>query len=51
PTASCLPEPLFDRGVTMLCGCQVIDCERFVELWSNGQRWRDSTRRYLLRSG
>lgn len=49
PTASCLPEPLFERGVTMLCGCQVIDCERFIELWSNGQRWRDASRRYALK--
>lgn len=51
PTASCLPEPLYDRGVTGLCGCQVTDCERFIALWSSGQRWREATRRYYLRAG
>jgi uncharacterized protein (DUF4213/DUF364 family) len=50
PTASCLPEPLFERGVTMACGCQVTDSKRFIELWSRGQRWRDATRRYVLQS-
>lgn len=50
PTASCLPAPLFERGVTMACGCQVTDSKRFIELWSRGQRWRDATRRYVLQS-
>ncbi len=50
PTASCLPEPLFEQGVTMLCGCQVTDCDRFIELWLSGQRWRAATRRYVLKN-
>lgn len=48
PTMGCLPDPLFDRGVTLLGGSQVVDAERFIELWAAQQKWRGATRRYAL---
>ena len=51
PTVGCLPDPLFDRGVTQLGGCVVKDTSEFIRLWRNQQRWRDSTRRYVLSRG
>lgn len=51
PTVGCLPDPLFDRGITQLGGCTVLDHERFLRLWKSQERWRDSTRRYVLSRG
>ena len=48
PTVGCLPDPLFKRGVTALGGRQVTDCARFVELWRDGQPWRQASRRYSI---
>ncbi len=48
PTAGCLPEPLFDRGLTMLGGNRVVDPEKFLELWTTRQKWRTATKRYAL---
>lgn len=48
PTASCLPEPLFARGVTMLGGFHVTDAAQFAERWSSGERWREGGLRYGL---
>ncbi|MDJ0955995.1 MAG: DUF364 domain-containing protein [Arenicellales bacterium] len=48
PTAGCLPDPLFARGVSGIGGCQVLDSARFVKLWSTHQRWRQTTRRYVI---
>ncbi len=48
PTMGCLPDPLFDRGVTLLGGCSVVDSERFIELWTRQEKWRGTTRRYVL---
>ena len=48
PTVGCLPDPLFDRGITQLGGCTVLDHERFLRLWKSQERWRDSSRRYVL---
>jgi uncharacterized protein (DUF4213/DUF364 family) len=49
PTVGCLPDPLFDRGVTMLGGSLVVDPEKFVRLWAAQEKWRVTTRRYVLR--
>lgn len=51
PTTGCLPDPLFDRGVTLLGGCSVVDTERFIELWTRQEKWRGTTRRYVLSKG
>ncbi len=48
PTVGCLPDPLFDRGITQLGGSRVVDHELFLRLWKSQERWRDSTRRYVL---
>jgi uncharacterized protein (DUF4213/DUF364 family) len=48
PTVGCLPEPLFDRGITQLGGCTVLDNTQFLRLWAAQEKWRDSTRRYVL---
>jgi len=48
PSIGCLPDPLFDRGVTLLGGSRVVDTERFIKLWSSQQKWRDTTERYVL---
>ena len=48
PSASCLAEPLFARGVTRVGGFQVRDTEAFLALWRGGQRWRDAGLRYQL---
>ena len=51
PTVGCLPEPLFDRGVTLLGGSIVVDHRKFVQLWAAQQKWRRTTNRYVLRRG
>ena len=51
PTTGCLPDPLFDRGVTMLGGSSVVDHRRFVQLWAAQEKWRRTSRRYVLRKG
>jgi len=48
PTVGCLPDPLFDRGITQLGGCTVLDSAQFLRLWAAQEKWRDSTRRYVL---
>jgi uncharacterized protein (DUF4213/DUF364 family) len=51
PTVGCLPDPLFDRGITRLGGCSVLDTVKFLGLWAAKEKWRDSTRRYVLSRG
>ena len=51
PTVGCLPDPLFERGITQLGGCAVLDTARFLRLWTAQKKWRDSTRRYVLSRG
>ena len=48
PTVGCLPDPLFDRGITQLGGCTVLDNAQFLRLWAAQEKWRDSTRRFVL---
>ncbi len=48
PTVGCLPDPLFDRGITLLGGSRIVDQELFLQLWQSQERWRDSSRRYVL---
>jgi len=50
PTTGCLPDPLFKRGVTLLGGNRVVEPDRFLDLWSTQQKWRDATERYALYS-
>lgn len=48
PSASCLPGPLFDAGVTRVGGFRVTDPELFTARWRAGGRWRDAGERYLV---
>ena len=51
PTTSCLPDPLFTRGVTVVAGRQVTDCQRFLQFREAGEPWREVANRYLFRRG
>jgi uncharacterized protein (DUF4213/DUF364 family) len=51
PTTGCLPDPLFDRGVTLLGGSVVVDHRKFLQLWAAQEKWRRTARRYVLRRG
>lgn len=48
PTASCLPQPLFNRGVTMTGGFHVTDADAFTQRWLSGESWRQCGFRYLI---
>lgn len=48
PTVGCLPDPLFERGVTLVGGCCVVDSAMFLQKWAAHEKWRGATRRYLL---
>ncbi len=48
PTAGCLPDPLFSRGVTSVGGSCIADVDRFIHMWSNQEPWRESAQRYTL---
>ncbi len=48
PTAGCLPDPLFDRGVTSIGGSCITDSNRFMQMWSNQEPWRESAERYSI---
>lgn len=48
PTAGCVPDPLFERGVDTLGGRRVVDRERFLEAFCSGQKWGTYTDRYVI---
>jgi uncharacterized protein (DUF4213/DUF364 family) len=50
PTASCLPDPLFERGINVIGSITVNDSVLLDELLTNGQPWDAATRKYCLRS-
>jgi uncharacterized protein (DUF4213/DUF364 family) len=50
PTMGCLPDPLFKRGVTAIGGREIVDYERFVNMWSAGESWRAASQRYVIRA-
>lgn len=50
PSAGCVPDPLFARGVTGVGGAWVNDPEAFMDRASRGEPWGDSTRKYALRN-
>ena len=51
PSASCLPDALFERGVTRVGGIHIQDTDRFLAEWRRGGRWRDAGYRYQLEPG
>ncbi|HWS73805.1 MAG TPA: DUF364 domain-containing protein [Quisquiliibacterium sp.] len=48
PGGGFLPDPLFERGVTLLGGSAVVDRDAFVEATARGQPWGASVRKYCI---
>jgi len=51
PTAGCVPDPLFERGVDTLGGRRVVDREKFLEAFLSGAKWGDYAAKYVLARG
>jgi uncharacterized protein (DUF4213/DUF364 family) len=49
PSAGCVPDPLFARGVTGIGGAWVTDPGRLLGRLARGERWGDATRKFSLR--
>jgi len=49
PTAGCLPDPLFARGVHTVGGAQVTDLRGFLAAFHGGNAWGRFTRKYAIR--
>lgn len=48
PGASCMPDALFRRGVTVLGGVWIADAERFKFALPRGMAWGESARKFAL---
>ncbi len=48
PTASCLPDPLFKRGVDIIGASTVVDVNTLMERGSVNQSWGDSVQKYII---
>jgi uncharacterized protein (DUF4213/DUF364 family) len=48
PGASCLPDPLFDAGMTVLGGRWIDDAPGFVAALLAGRRWNQTARKFAL---
>lgn len=48
PTAGCLPDPLFARGVDAIGGRRVVDPAGFVEAFRNGGKWGPFATKYVI---
>lgn len=48
PSAGCLPDPLFARGVHSVGGSRVIDADALLTRIQAGEPWRDSVEKYVL---
>lgn len=48
PTAGCVPDPLFARGVDTLGGRRVSDRERFLAAFCSGRKWGAHASKYVL---
>lgn len=51
PTASCLPDPLFARGVDAVGGTQIVDADGFRAALAQGGKWGASARKYVISAG
>ncbi|GAB4172505.1 MAG: hypothetical protein Fur0039_13330 [Rhodocyclaceae bacterium] len=49
PTAGCVPDPLFARGVGAVGGTRVIDAAGFREAMRRGEPWGACARKYCIR--
>jgi uncharacterized protein (DUF4213/DUF364 family) len=48
PTAGCLPDPLFDRGVDAIGGRRVFDPAGFREAFRTGGKWGSFATKYVI---
>ena len=48
PSASCLPDPIFDRGVDVVGSTMVCDLPRLEALLEAGQPWAEGTAKYCI---
>ena len=48
PTASCLPDPLFERGVDVVGGTTVVESGHLLPRLETGQPWANSTVKYCI---
>lgn len=48
PSADVLPDPLFERGVSVVGGSAVVDYARLERCCDTGEDWSDSVRKYCL---
>lgn len=48
PTAGCLPDPLFARGVDAIGGRRVIDAQGFREAFRRGEKWGSFATKYVI---
>ena len=48
PSASCLPDPIFDRGVDVIGSIMVCDLPRLEALLEAGQPWAEGTAKYCI---
>jgi uncharacterized protein (DUF4213/DUF364 family) len=48
PTASCLPEPLFQRGCHVVAGSRVMDLPGLLKRLEAGERWGPTVAKYML---
>ena len=48
PSASCLPDPIFDRGVDVVGSIMVCDLPRLEALLEAGQPWAEGTAKYCI---
>ncbi len=51
PTAGCVPDPLFARGVETLGGRRVVDREKFLDAFRSGGKWGAYAAKYVLARG
>lgn len=50
PSAGCVPDPLFSRGVTGVGGAWVTDPVALMDRAGRGEPWGDATRKFSLRN-
>jgi len=48
PTAGCVPDPLFARGVDTIGGRRVADAEGFRNAFSSGEKWGSFAGKYVI---
>jgi uncharacterized protein (DUF4213/DUF364 family) len=48
PTAGCVPDPLFARGVDAIGGRRVVDARAFLDAFRNGEKWGAFAAKYVI---